>query len=588
MRLFFFIVISILLGCSSTKVDPSSRRLLEITQDYVKEIQHLNPYFASYFGVEEGLAHLGDYPSPAYFEREKKIYETALHQLDEIEPGKLNKSDLRTYKLFKRDMEFSIKALGFHAEHLEFNQMRNRLESYLDDTSQSLTTFPFNSVKHYDDFLKRGEEFPRYIDIQIDFFKESIRKKVTLNCIAAKATRSTYIAGLETAPEKHPFYRPIGFIPNDFPEKDKIRLASEYKKLVQEKIIPGFQKFDSFFRTDYLPNCRKDFGIANLPNGKAWYAFEIEQKTGLPLTATEVHKMGLEEVARTKAAMEQIKEKANFKGSLGEFQKYLKDDERFQFKSAPEMIQAFEQARNVVNEKVSAYFNQLPESPYKIVESANPEYATASYRGPTENLPYGRLYLNTINLKATSKIDVNTLSMHEAVPGHHLQQSLEFEAKGRLSEYQRKFFSSVAFAEGWGLYAEYLGNEMGMYVDPYQKLGNLNYEMLRAVRLVVDTGIHAYGWSAKKATKYMKANLPSWDEGAITNEINRYSIKPAQALGYKIGQLKIIELRKRAEKELGSKFDLREFHQAVLENGTVSLPILEEQINDWIAEALRK
>jgi uncharacterized protein (DUF885 family) len=247
------------------------------------------------------------------------------------------------------------------------------------------------------------------------------------------------------------------------------------------------------------------------------------------------------------------------------------------------MFNAFEKVKAETAERIPRYFSLVPKSDFKIVETSNPEDAAGRYDNPTENIPYGRFVANTINLRSVPVYGVTTLMLHETVPGHHFQLALQFEMKDKLSEYQRKVYSSNAFVEGWALYAEYLGREMGMYADPLQRLGNLNDELLRAVRLVVDTGIHAFGWTHDKTIAYMRDHLAS-DAKDIENEANRYSVWPGQALGYKIGQLKIIELRKLAEQELGPKFDIKEFHRVVIGNGTVSLTVLEQQVKDWIAE----
>ncbi len=556
-------------------------KLKSVITEHTEAVKYLDPFYASYFNVEEDLDKFGDYASPEFREKARLITLKSINALKTVREESLPEGDRRTYSLFKGDLDMSIREFDFPGELLEFNQMGNRLHAYIDDSSEALTSFPFNSVKHYDAFVKRSEGFPIYIDNQIQLLRRGIKEKITLGCVAAKAALNTYHSGLEPSPEKNPFYRPILFIPKSFSETDRNRLSKDFKKMIEERILPGIVKFDNFFRKEYLPHCRSTYGIGSLPRGKEWYEFAIHRSTNLPLKAKEVHQKGLSEVARIRAEIEKIKTQMSFKGTYKEFIKAISNDPKYFFKNSEQMISNLNSVREKIQKKIPDYFNLVPKTDYKIVESSNPEDAAGSYNGPTDNLPFGRFLVNSKNLRSIPIYETTTLSLHETIPGHHFQLALQFEMKDKLSEYQRKMYFSNAFAEGWALYSEYLGNEMGMYEDPVQRLGNLNAEMLRAVRLVVDSGIHAYGWSREKTMKYMAEYLAS-DEKGISNEANRYSVWPGQALGYKIGQLKIIELRKESEEALGSKFDIKEFHRIVIGNGTVSLSFLEKEVKEWI------
>jgi uncharacterized protein (DUF885 family) len=561
-----------------------SAELDGIVSEYAESMKRADPYNAPIFDVEEDLDKFGDYPTQAYYDRVKRIYDTAIGKIARVQFAALTEKDKNTYRLFKEDVETGVKQFDFpQSKYVEFNQMGNRLQQYLDDSSQSLTSFPFDSVKHYDAFLKRSEGFPAYVDRQIEILRDGVAKKVVLSCVAARASMNTYKDGLEKDPEKNPFYRPINFMPKTFPEADQQRLKAAYRAMVEERILPGYQKFDEFFRKKYLPHCRSTYGIGSLPDGASWYRYEILSNTNLPLDPKDIHQLGLKEVERISGELEQVKKELGFKGPLREFLKSLTGNPRYFFTSSKDMFNAFEKVKAETAERIPRYFSLVPKSDFKIVETSNPEDAAGRYDNPTENIPYGRFVANTINLRSVPVYGVTTLMLHETVPGHHFQLALQFEMKDKLSEYQRKVYSSNAFVEGWALYAEYLGREMGMYADPLQRLGNLNDELLRAVRLVVDTGIHAFGWTHDKTIAYMRDHLAS-DAKDIENEANRYSVWPGQALGYKIGQLKIIELRKLAEQELGPKFDIKEFHRVVIGNGTVSLTVLEQQVKDWIAE----
>ena len=590
-KLFYLLTIFVLLtACAHQQSKPNSNpanlseadHLNAVINAYTDETKHLDAFSATTLNVEEDLSKFGDYPSPAYFARSKSIFQKALVQLNTIHPELLSVKDKRTYQLFKGDLEIGLEAFQYPDRYLDFNQMGNRLHSYIDDSSQSLTSFPFDSVKHYEDFVQRSEGFPVYVENQIALLKEGVKKRITLGCVVARATRNSYLEGLEPVIEKNPFFRPALFMPKTFSAEDRTRLTQELSQMVRDRIIPGFRKFDAYYQKEYLPHCRNSYGIGALPHGRAWYAYKIKASTNLPLTAEEVHQKGIQEVGRIQGELEKVKNQLGDRRPLKAFLKSLPTDPRYQFTSSEAMFNAFKKVKEAVALKIPTYFSLIPAHDYQLVETSNPEDPAGAYRDPTENYPFGRFVLNTINLKSTPIYSVTTLSLHEAVPGHHFQLALQFEMKNELSEYQRKLYFSNSFVEGWALYSEYLGNEMGMYTDPMQRLGNLNDEMLRAVRLVVDSGIHAKGWSRKQVLKYMDEHLAS-DAKDISNESNRYSVWPGQALAYKIGQLKIIELRKHAEAELGSKFDIRGFHRAVIGNGTVSLPVLEQQVNEWIA-----
>ena len=556
-------------------------RLNAIVTEYSDALKRHDPFFAPDFNVEEDLDKFGDYPSTKYFAREKAMVKRANDRLREIDQSKLSAKDLRLFRLFSVDMQTSMRSYDFPRELMALNQMGNRLHAYVDDSSQELTSFPFDSVKHYDAFLKRSEGFPVYVDRQIDLLRRGVTEKITLSCELAGRVRSTYKDALETKVEKNPFFRPVIFMPKSFADAERTRLTEGFRKMVTERIAPGFNKFDLFYKKEYLPHCRKGFGWSSLPHGREWYEFEVLARTGLNMKPKAIHALGLKEVARIEADVEEIQKDLGFKGDRRAFLKSLTQDKAYFFKSAEEMIGKLNAVRSAVSAKLPEYFSLVPKTDYKIVETSNPEDAAGSYNEPTENVPYGRFIVNAKNLRSIPIYGVTSLSLHETIPGHHFQLALRFEMKDQLSEYQRKMFFSNSFVEGWALYSEYLGNEMGLFKDPMQRLGNRNDDMLRAVRLVVDTGIHELGWSRQRAVDYMTTHLAS-DANDISNEVNRYAVWPGQALGYKLGQFKIIELRKVAEKELGPKFDIREFHRAVIGNGTVSLSVLEAQVRDYI------
>lgn len=577
-----------ILACSSErksgdKVAPSvmSERFSGILSRFTEAKKHLDPYEATYFNVEEDLNKFGDFLSDSYFERDKVILRTALSELSQVDVNQLKPSEQVAFKLFKSNLEIDLKGYDFPFKYLSIDQMWSRLLSFEQDTSPELTSFPFDSSKHYRDFIQRAEGFQPFIDRQIAVLKEGIQKKTTLNCTIAKNVPKTYKKSLEKNIEKHPFYRPVLHFPASVTEGEQAGLKKDFKEMIAKHILPGYQKFNQFFVKEYIPHCRKGYGYSSLPQGVEWYNYAIRRATNTTKTGDEIHQIGLGEVARIRTEMDAVKTQMKFKGSLKAFFDFMRNNPSSYFKSREETLKAFNDIRKKIESKIPQYFELIPKTDYKIVESENPEDAAASYREPTELLPYGRFVVATMNLKSNPSFGTTTLSLHEAIPGHHFQLALQFEMKDQLTEYQRKLYFSNAFVEGWALYSEYLGREMGLYEDPAQKFGHLSDEMLRAVRLVVDTGIHAKNWSRAKAIAYGMDNMPM-DKSAIEKEMDRYSVWPGQALAYKIGQLKILELRKLAETELGPRFDIKKFHRVVIGTGTLSLDVLEEQVKNWI------
>lgn len=582
-RIFLFAVLFLTMSSWSMPAwsNEEGQKLNRLISEFTESLKSLDTYDAPYYDVKEDFDKFGDYLSEDYFAREKRITLQTKEKLDKIKPNGLLENDRITYDLFLEDLSVAVSKYDFDYQFLGFNQMGNRLLTVIDDSNPDLTSFPFTNLTNYEAYLLRMKGFPAFIDRQIQMLKKLSANKLTLNCEVAKKVRSTYQSALEKNIDKNPFLRPALRFPSEINISDQTRLLGEFKNLISQDLIPAFEKFDRYYVNEYIPNCRKSFGLSDLPNAKKWYQYQIWSNTNLHMKPKEIHEVGLSEVARIRSEFEQVKKALGFKGSLKEFFQSLNKDEKYYFKSSQELKAAFYQVKDLIEAKIPKYFDLIPQTPYEIVESSNPEDAAASYRVPTESVPRGRFVINALNLKATPKFGVTTLSMHEAVPGHHFQLALVYEMKDSLSEYRRKIFNSNSFVEGWALYAERLGYEMGLYEDPLQKLGNLNDEMLRAVRLVVDTGIHAYGWSRKKAQDYMKANLASVDKD-IEIEVDRYSVWPGQALGYKLGQLKIMELRRLAEKKMGNQFDIRKFHSEVIGRGTISLGVLEARIEDWI------
>jgi uncharacterized protein (DUF885 family) len=386
---------------------------------------------------------------------------------------------------------------------------------------------------------------------------------------------------------KSVFWGPINNFPESFSNEEKAELTAKYKNMVLNTLVPAYKKMASFLNEEYLPNSRDSVGYSALPNGKAWYEYQIANHTTLDMSADEIHQIGLSEVARIRKEMEWVKDQLNFKGDLQAFFEVLREDEQFYFKSAEELINAYVEVKKKIDARVPLLFDIAPKADYevKLVEAFRAQSAAgASYASPApDGSRPGIFYINAHNLKAQPKFLVETLSIHEAAPGHHFQIALQQEVTGLPSF--RKFGGYTVFAEGWALYAESLGQDLGLFTDPLMWYGRLVDEQLRAMRLVVDTGLHAKGWSREKAIKFMLDNS-SMAESDVTAEVERYIGWPGQAVSYKVGQFKIQELRDYSEQKLGNKFDIKAFHTQILIDGALPMPILEKKIKSWVNSQL--
>ena len=446
-------------------------------------------------------------------------------------------------------------------------------------------TLPFRTTDDYERWLKRLEALPLRLQQEQSILEEGIRQnrvqaKVIMERIPAQLARITQVPLAD-----NPFYEPFSKMPDSLTHADSQMLVERAERLVTEVVVPAYQKFEAFFNERYLPAARSDVGVGSLPNGKALYEFAAQRFTTTNLSPQQIHDIGLAEVARIREAMQAIIKEVGFEGDLQAFNEFLRTDPKFYYDNAEDLYDQYRVISKRIDPELVKLFGRLPRIPYgvrPIPDQIAPDTTTAYYMPPAaDGSRAGYYYVNLYRPEVRPKFEMEVLSVHEAMPGHHLQIALARELEG-LPMF-RKIGGATAFVEGWGLYSERLGYELGLYQDPYSRYGQLVYDMWRAVRLVVDTGMHYMGWSRQEAIDYFMANAAK-TEADIINEIDRYIGWPGQALAYKIGQLKILELRAKAEQTLGDRFDIRAFHDHLLGAGALPLNLLEQRMALWMAD----
>jgi uncharacterized protein (DUF885 family) len=517
-------------------------------------------------------------------ERRKAHEREMLDRIQKISRADLAGQDAISYDLFLLDKKLNVEGGRFPTEYMPVDQMNGVQISF----GQLAASTPFRNAKDYEDYIARLTAFQRHIDQVIALMKRGIETKWVQPSAPLRSLASQIEGQITDDPAKSPAYKAFENFPQDVSEADRARLSAAARRAIADSFTPAMKKLGMFIKQSYLPAARSEIGAATLPDGPAFYQYAIRRHTTTNLTAKEIHEMGVKEVARIRKEMEGIIQKVGFKGSFQEFLTFLRTDPRFYYTNAEDLVAGYALIAKRADGRLPEMFRELPRTPYGIgviPDYEAPAQTTAYYQGGAADGSRAGFYMiNTYKLDTRPKYEMEALSLHEAVPGHHLQISRAQELKG-LPDFRRNA-GYTAYVEGWGLYAESLGQEMGFYTDPYSKFGQLTYEMWRACRLVVDTGMHAFGWSRQQAIDFMKENTAKTENDIIV-EIDRYIVWPGQALAYKLGELKIKELRAKAKKELGARFDLREFHNALLDDGPLPLDLLERRIDDWIAEQKR-
>ena len=503
----------------------------------------------------------------------------SLGQLRAIPRDRLGQADRVNYDLFDRRASEQVDAERFDAHLMPVNQMFG-----IQTSSDLASQLRFETEQDFKDWIARLEAFPAYMDQTIALMKLGVARKRVHPKILMQRLPAQIDKQIVKKAEDSSFYEPFKEFPDTLAPAVRERLSREAAKAISGGVVPAFERFKIFFVSQYLPACFDQVGIWQLPDGADYYAYLTRHQTTTDLSPDAIHRTGLAEVARIRGEMEGVMRKTGFSSDLRAFFAYLRSDPRFFFKTSDEIVAAYRALCKRIDPRLVRVFRTLPRMPYgvePIPEIAAPDSPMAYYyEGAADGSRPGIFRINVYKPQERSKLDMVALALHEAVPGHHFQIALAME-QGNLPKF-RQYGGYTAYIEGWGLYAESLGEDMDLYDDPYDKFGQLTFEMWRAVRLVVDTGIHSKRWTRDQAIAYFRDNTPK-PELDIVNEVDRYIADPGQALAYKIGELKIKELRRKAAKELGAKFDLREFHDVVLRDGSVTLGVLSQTVTDWIA-----
>ncbi|MBX3197014.1 MAG: DUF885 domain-containing protein [Labilithrix sp.] len=561
----------------SAPSEPARRLHALFAEEWDREMRE-HPVWASELGDMRGADRWDDVSLAAEVRRAAHDKDV-LVRLDAIPRGRLSREDALSYDLFRRRYEDAVAGQAFRLYLFPVNQ-RGGIQT-ADEVADAL---PFTTARHFEDWNARLASFPRYMDQTIELLREGVRTGMTHPKIVMQRVVAQLDKQIVTDPTKSPFFDPYqkaatatGATTVSAAERE--RLASEAKRAIASAVVPAFEKLKAFWTTTYLPACKDEVGAWQLPNGRALYAYLVRMHTTTALTPDEVHAIGLREVARIRGEMEAVKAKAGFKGSLKELWDFLRTDPQFYFEDGRDLLVAYRDLAKRIDPLLVKVFRELPRAPYgvsPIPAAIAPDTTTAYYRPPAaDGSRAGTFFVNLYEPKARPKWEMTALTLHESVPGHHLQIALAMEQED-LPQF-RRHGDYTAFVEGWALYAESLGEEMGVYEDPYSKLGQLTYEMWRAVRLVVDTGIHHLKWDRQRAIDFFLENAAK-AELDVVNEVDRYIAWPGQALAYKIGELEITKLRKEETARLGAAFDLRAFHERVLRSGPLPLDVLAREL----------
>ena len=563
-----------------TPANAPTRALHQLENDYWQWRLREFPEGATWLGDKRYNDRLTDL-SAATIERRKVDIRRFRDATRAINATGLAGQEALSHALLQWELDLAVEGQRFPTEVMILDQLDGPQLAFPQLSSIS----PFETAEDYRAYLTRLAAYPRYLDQVMALLRSGIARGWVQPNGPLRGVPDQIQGQLVGDPVKSSLYAPFEKIPPSVPEAERARLRAAGRDAIAQGILPALNRFRDFVRDTYLPAGTRSIGASTLPDGKAYYSFAIRQSTTTSLTADSIHRIGLAEVARIRAEMDSVVKRVEFKGSFPEFLVFLRTDPRFYYTNAQDLLTGYRDISKRADAELPKLFAELPRNSYGVKpfpDYEGPSQTTARYyQGAEDGSRSGSFMVNLYKLDMRPKYEMEALTLHEAVPGHHLQISRGQELRG-LPSFRRNA-GYTAFVEGWGLYAESLGPAMGFYTDPYSKFGQLTYEMWRACRLVVDTGMHHLGWTRQQAIDFMKANTAKSEQDIVV-EVDRYIVWPGQALAYKLGELKIKELRARAERELGPRFDIRAFHNAILDNGALPLEVLDREIDRWIRD----
>lgn len=562
MKFIFSCCLSIFVSLS---VCGQSKKLDALIQDY-----------QNHEGYDKNAYPLGLY-TEAYYKQEADFALELQKDLAEIDNSQLSETENISLELLKFKLNETI-------DHFKFKSYLNPL---LSDSgfhlSLSYQVRALNTYAQVKDYLNKLNAIPAYVDQHFALLRKGLQEGITQPKIIFEGYESTYESQIVDSPEESYFYEPFERLPSTLSKTQKDSVLTAAKLAIETHVVPEFKRIKTFFETEYLPQTKTTLGVSESPQGEAYYQNRLNYYTTLKLSAEDIHAIGLREVERINSEMQAIVDEVNFDGTLQEFIAFLRTDEQFYAKTEEELLKEARDIAKRIDAKLPAYFKTLPRRPYgvaKVPDAIAPKYTTGRYIGASNSTQPGYYWVNTYNLSNRPLYVLPSLTAHEAVPGHHLQNALNAELGDSIPKFRKRMYLS-AYGEGWGLYSEFLADEMGIYTTPYERFGKLTYEQWRACRLVIDTGIHAMGWTREQAVEYFTEHT-ALSLHNINTEVDRYISWPGQAVSYKIGEIEIRKLRRKAEDSLGDKFDIRAFHEIILEQGVVTLPILKKRVAAYI------
>lgn len=583
----FFIVLIFIIGCKETSKteieDNTAEEFAELLKNYSEEGYILDPLKATEAGDYRYNDKFPDFLSESYFQEKLAYYKKYKESIKLIDTTKLNDTEKMSMAVLEWDCDINIEELSFKKDLMPIDQMWSKNLDF-NQLAGGTNAQPFKTVDDYNKWLNRVDEYLIWLNSAQANMERGMKEGYVLPKTLIEKTIPQFEVLAEGDIESHLYYKPILNFPESFTEKDKEQLITAYSNMVKNKVMPAHKNIAEFLKNDYLPAGRTTSGMAETPLGAAYYDHQIKKYTTTNMTANEIHQLGLNEVARIRSEMEKVKSEVGFEGGLNDFFEHVRTKkELMPFTERSQVIAFYDSIHEVMKPQIQKLFKNTPKTPFEVrrTQPFREKSAAANYSpGSLDGTRPGIFYTPIPDVLKYNVFDKEDLFLHEAIPGHHFQISLAQESE-ELPDFRKTLWYS-AYGEGWALYSESMGRELGLYKDPYQYFGMLSNEIHRAIRLVVDTGIHSKGWTREEAIKYSLENEAETEDN-ITSEIERYMANPGQALSYKIGQLKILELRDKAQNILGDGFDVKEYHHQILETGCIPLQLLENKIDAWIA-----